>query len=83
MAKYPGLPLPAALLRPDLWVADIVYFPLETALLKMARDLGCRTLDGSGMNVFQAAQGFRLFTGREPDAARMAREFAALGGAAP
>jgi shikimate dehydrogenase len=83
MAKYPGLPLPAALLRPNLWVADIVYFPLETELLKMARGLGCRTLDGSGMNVFQAAQGFRLFTGREPDVARMAREFAALGGEAP
>ncbi|HEX3412464.1 MAG TPA: shikimate dehydrogenase [Stellaceae bacterium] len=36
MAKYPGLPMPAELLRHDLWVADIVYFPLETELLRRA-----------------------------------------------
>ena len=46
MAKYPGLPLPATLLRPTLWVAEIVYFPMETELLRTARALGCRTLDG-------------------------------------
>jgi shikimate dehydrogenase len=77
MDKYPGLPLPATLLRPTLWVADIVYFPLETALLRAARMLGCRTLDGSGMTVFQAVAAFRLFTGLEPDDRRMARTFAA------
>jgi len=78
MAKYPGLPLPADLLRPDLWVADIVYFPLETQLLRQARMLGCRTLDGGGMAVFQAAEAFRLFTGVKPDAERMLRHFAAM-----
>ena len=78
MAQHPGLPLPAALLRPDLWVAEIVYFPLETALLRTARSLGCRTLDGGGMAVFQAVGAFRLFTGIEPDAERMRRHFAAL-----
>ena len=36
MAKYPGMPLPAGLLRPDLWVAEIIYFPLETELLRRA-----------------------------------------------
>jgi shikimate dehydrogenase len=77
MAKYPGLPLPATFLRRDLWVAEIVYFPLETALLHAARMLGCRTLAGSGMTIFQAAAAFRLFTGLEPDAERMARAFAA------
>jgi shikimate dehydrogenase len=71
MARHPGLPLPAELLRPALWVADIVYRPLETELLKQARALGCRTLDGGGMVVFQAAHAFRLFTGRAPDAERM------------
>ncbi|MET7329674.1 shikimate dehydrogenase [Nonomuraea sp. NPDC005650] len=71
MAHHPGLPLPAALLRPGLWVADIVYRPLETELLKQARAAGCRTLDGGGMVVFQAAHAFRLFTGREPDTERM------------
>ncbi|MEU8380625.1 shikimate dehydrogenase, partial [Streptosporangium sp. NPDC048865] len=71
MALHPGLPLPAELLRPGLWVADIVYRPLETELLKQARALGCRTLDGGGMVVFQAAHAFRLFTGRTPDSERM------------
>ncbi|MEV4840052.1 shikimate dehydrogenase [Nonomuraea sp. NPDC049486] len=71
MAGHPGLPLPAALLRPDLWVADIVYRPLETELLRQARALGCRTLHGGGMVVFQAAHAFHLFTGRKPDAERM------------
>jgi shikimate dehydrogenase len=78
MANYPGLPLPADLLRPALWVAEIVYFPLETDLLRAARALGCRTLDGGGMAVFQAVEAFRLFTGIAPDAARMRRHFAAM-----
>ena len=43
MDKLPGLPLDAALLRPDLWVSEIVYFPLDTALLKAARAAGCAT----------------------------------------
>jgi shikimate dehydrogenase len=81
MAKLPGTPLPVALLRPALWVAEIVYFPLETALLRAARAIGCRTLDGGGMAVFQAVGAFRLFTGREPDAARMQRHFAAMAAA--
>jgi shikimate dehydrogenase len=75
MAKYPGLPLPAGLLRPGLWVAEVVYFPLVTALLQAARELGCRTADGGGMVVFQAAEAFRLFTGIEPDALRMLARF--------
>jgi shikimate dehydrogenase len=81
MAKLPGTPLPAVLLRQALWVAEIVYFPLETELLRAARGLGCRTLDGGGMAVFQAAGAFRLFTGREPDTARMLRHFAAMAAA--
>jgi shikimate dehydrogenase len=75
MAKYPGLAVPPDLLRPDLWVAEIVYFPLETPLLREARARGCRTMAGGGMAVFQAVGAFRLFTGREPDAARMLRHF--------
>jgi shikimate dehydrogenase len=78
MAKYPGLPLSAELLRRELWVADIVYFPLETELLRHARMLGCRTLDGGSMAIFQAAEAFRLFTGITPDAERMRRHFAAM-----
>lgn len=75
MAAHPGLPLPATLLRPDLWVAEIVYFPLETALVQTARALGCRVSDGGGMAVFQAVEAFRLFTGQEPNAERMLTSF--------
>jgi shikimate dehydrogenase len=75
MAAHPGMPVAAALLRPDLWVADVVYFPIETAFLRAARSLGCRTMSGGGMAVFQAAGAFRLFTGREPDADRMIAHF--------
>jgi len=78
MDKLPGLPLPRALLRPDLWVSEIVYFPIETALLKAARALGCRTVDGGHMAVGQAVGAFRLFTGREPDPARMDAHFRRL-----
>ncbi|RDL47008.1 Quinate/shikimate dehydrogenase (NAD(+)) [Ensifer sp. M14] len=78
MAKYPGLPLPAELLDQRHWVAEVVYFPLETGLLAEARRRGCKTLDGGGMAVFQAVGAFRLFTGREPDAARMLAHFNAL-----
>ena len=78
MAKHPGLPLPADLLRQDLWVAEIVYFPLETELLRRARALGAPTLHGGGMAVFQAVAAFRLFAGIEPDSERMLAHFAAL-----
>jgi shikimate dehydrogenase len=78
MAAHPGLPLPAELLRPELWVADIVYRPLETALVRTARARGCRVLDGGGMAVFQAVDAFKLFTGVEPDADRMLAHFAEL-----
>jgi shikimate dehydrogenase len=78
MDKLPGLPLPEALLRPDLWVSEIVYFPLETALLKAARRIGCRTVDGGHMAVGQAFGAFELFTGLQPDAARMDAHFRRL-----
>ncbi|MGP4085667.1 shikimate dehydrogenase [Streptomyces sp. KR55] len=80
MAAHPGLPLPAGLLHPGLWIAEVVYRPLETELLRTARALGCATLDGGGMAVFQAADAFRLFTGREPDSARMLADIAELAG---
>jgi shikimate dehydrogenase len=78
MAAHPGLPFPAALLRPGLWVAEVVYRPLETELVRTARARGCAVLDGGGMAVFQAADAFRLFTGREPDADRMLAHLAEL-----
>ncbi|MGF6607162.1 shikimate dehydrogenase [Paraburkholderia sp. WSM4175] len=78
MAKMPGLPLPAELLHRDLWVADIVYFPIRTALLQAAEALGCRTLSGGGMAVYQAVDAMRIFTGLEPDAERVYTHFQSL-----
>ena len=78
MAKLPGMPLDGKLLQARHWVAEIVYFPMETELLRVARTKGCRTLDGGGMAVFQAVGAFRLFTGIEPDAERMMRHFLSM-----
>jgi len=78
MDKLPGLPLDAALLRPDLWVSEIVYFPLETALLKAARAIGCAVADGGGMAVGQAVGAFEHFTGLVADAQRMDAHFRGL-----
>ncbi|MGN8025821.1 shikimate dehydrogenase [Microbacterium sp. 22242] len=71
MAEHPGLPFPAALLRPELWVADIVYRPYITQLLATARRIGARTLDGGRMAVHQAVDAFELITGIHPDPVRM------------
>ncbi|NWA26666.1 shikimate dehydrogenase [Pseudomonas gingeri] len=78
MAKLPGMPVPLALLRAEVWVAEIVYFPLETELLRNARALGCRTLDGGTMAVFQAVKAFELFSGITPDSQRMLEHFQRL-----
>jgi len=78
MAKYPGVPVPEQCLRHDLWAADIVYFPLETALLRVAREAECKTMAGGDMAVFQAVDAFCLFNGITPDAERMRRHFAEI-----
>ena len=71
MAAHPGSPVPDGLLRPDLWLADIVYRPLDTPLLRAAREAGCTVLNGAGMAVHQAADAFELITGRPADRAAM------------
>ena len=71
----PGMPLPKELLRRTMWISDVVYVPLETPLLKVARRIGCATADGGHMNVGQAVGGFKLFTGLDADAARMEKHF--------
>ncbi len=75
MDKYPGLPFAVDLLTSRHWVAEIIYFPAETELLRHARQLGCRTLSGLGMAVNQAVRAFELFTGASPDKVAMARYF--------
>ncbi|WP_067678968.1 shikimate dehydrogenase [Nocardia miyunensis] len=78
MAAHPGLPLDARLLRPGLWIAEIVYMPMRTELLRNARAVGARHLSGGPMVVHQAAEAMRLFTGLTPDASRMLRHLAEL-----
>lgn len=78
MDKLPGMPISAALLRPSLWVSEIVYFPLDTSLLQAARAAGCPIMDGGAMAVGQAVGAFELFTGLKADPERMGRHFRQL-----
>ena len=52
-------------LRKDLIVTDVVYAPAETALLKMAKEVGCKTLNGFPMMLFQGAAAFKLWTNQD------------------
>lgn len=65
------VPVAADSLRPDLIVADVVFNPPETWLIRTARERGCRAIDGLGMLVNQAVTCFRIWTGIEPDAGVM------------
>jgi shikimate dehydrogenase len=80
MEGHPGTPVEPADLRPALWVADVIYRPLRTSLIRAAGQRGCRVADGGGMVVFQAAASFRLFTGLVPDEERMHEDFVELAG---
>ncbi|MFE7507208.1 shikimate dehydrogenase [Promicromonospora sp. NPDC057488] len=75
MAEHPGVAFDVDRLAPSAWVAEVVYRPLETELLRRARARGLATLDGGGMAVGQAAESLRLITGREPDTTRMHAHF--------
>ena len=78
MHGYPGVPIPEELIAPEQWIADVIYTPLETQLIKNAKRKGCRTMTGGGMCVHQAAESFRLFTGMTPDVERMRALFERL-----
>ena len=76
MLAYPGSPIAEHLIGARHFVADVIYTPLETQLIARARAVGAPVMTGGGMCVHQAADAFRLFTGREPDIGRMHRTFA-------
>ena len=78
MRGHAGLPVPEEVVTPDLWVSDVVYVPLETELVALARRRGCRVVPGGGMAVFQAVGAFEEFTGHAADAERMLRHFEEL-----
>ena len=76
MRGFPGNPVPTVALKTTHWAADVIYTPIQTAFLEAAAAKGARTLNGGGMCVHQAVEAFRLFTGIEPDVARLHRTFA-------
>jgi shikimate dehydrogenase len=71
MADHPGTAVDPTRYRQHAWVADIVYFPLNTLLVQKARNAGMRVMDGSGMALWQAVEAFQLITGHRPNASRM------------
>jgi len=75
MLGNPGNPVPMERVERRHWVVDVIYTPLETELIRTAREKGAQVLGGGGMCVHQAAEAFRLFTGLAPDVARMRRVF--------
>ena len=54
-----------SLYHPDLIVSDVIYNPRETRFLKEAKEAGCRTFNGMYMLLYQGAEAFRLWTGKE------------------
>ncbi|MEY4268920.1 MAG: hypothetical protein RLZZ58_136 [Pseudomonadota bacterium] len=71
MASIPGTPFEPGLMASRQWLADIIYFPLETPLLRHARENGQRVANGVSMVAGQAAAAFTIFTGTMPDRERM------------
>jgi len=68
-------PVPEALLHDGLWVADAVYFPLLTPLLKTAKARGARIMTGRELAIYQAADSFELFTGLSPSTIELGNAF--------
>ena len=66
MEGKPELRVPLDGLRLETVVTDLVYAPLKTTLLETAQDIGCRTVDGLGMLIHQAAPGFKHWFGVDP-----------------
>lgn len=78
MDKHPGLALDPDHLAPDAWVAEVVYRPLDTALVVSARAAGRQVMDGSMMAAGQAIDSLRILTGLEPDADRVRSDLLGL-----
>ena len=55
----------ASVLRPDLIVTDAVYNPVETKMIKLAKEAGCQTFGGKGMLLWQGVAAYKLFTGHD------------------
>jgi shikimate dehydrogenase len=75
MLGIPGIPIPISAIQGRHWVADVIYTPLETELMKGARAKGVKVMGGAGMCVHQAVESFCLFTGCAADLHHMQRTF--------
>ncbi|MFR8768550.1 MAG: shikimate dehydrogenase, partial [Eubacterium sp.] len=53
------------MLREDLIVSDVIYNPMETKLLRMAKEQGCQTFNGLYMLLYQGAEAFKIWTGKD------------------
>jgi shikimate dehydrogenase len=73
-----GTPVPQALLRRDMWVADAVYTPLWTPLLTAAKAKGAEIMTGRELAIHQAADAFELFTGLKPSMSVLGNAFDAV-----
>jgi shikimate dehydrogenase len=82
MASHPGTPFDPDLLRPEQWLADIIYFPRETELVREALARGLHAVGGSDMVIGQASLPFEYFTGHAADRERMLAAFLAADNAA-
>ena len=59
-------PIPTSIVLPEkLMVADVIYQPFETPFLKWAKEQGNQSINGLGMLLYQAAEAFELWTGKE------------------
>ncbi|WP_137700947.1 shikimate dehydrogenase [Marimonas lutisalis] len=73
MLGKPELRVPLDGLRKDAVVTDLVYNPLETRLLRVAREMGCVTVDGLGMLLHQAVPAFERWFGQRPEVDKATR----------
>ena len=64
-------PIEPRWLKPDILVYDVIYNPVETRLLKEARQIGSRTINGLDMLIWQGAMSFEYWTGQEAPVAVM------------
>ncbi|MCS7130174.1 MAG: shikimate dehydrogenase [Archaeoglobaceae archaeon] len=61
-----GIPVPEEMLKPEMIVFDAVYNPLETQLIKRAKEKGCKVINGLDMLIHQAEKAFEIWTGIKP-----------------
>ena len=64
-----------SMLRPDLIVSDIIYNPRKTKLITMAEEVGCKTFNGMYMLLYQGAEAFRIWTGKDMPTEEIKKKF--------